>query len=58
MGEISYDEFVFKATVATRNLVKRQLTWLRRFSGIKRIIDFQAREDLYEVAADLKVMLG
>ena len=58
MGEISYDEFVFKATVATRNLVKRQLTWLKRFSGIKRIIDFQAQEDLYEVAADLKVMLG
>ena len=58
MGEISYDEFVFKAIVATRNLIKRQLTWLKRFSGISRIIDFQAQEDLYEVAADLKVMLG
>ena len=57
-SEISYHEFVFKAIVATRNLVKRQLTWLNRFSGIERIIDFQAQEDLYEVAADLKVMLG
>ena len=58
MGEISYDEFVFKATVATRNLVKRQLTWLKRFTGITRIIDFQAQEDIYEVAGDLKVLLG
>ena len=58
MGEISYDEFVFKAIVATRNLVKRQLTWLKRFSGIKKIVDLQSQEDSYELAANLKVMLG
>ncbi len=57
IGEISYDEFVFKAIVATRNLVKRQMTWLKRFSGIKKIINLQAEEDLYEVAAEVKATL-
>ena len=57
MGEISYDEFVFKTIVATRNLVKRQMTWLKRFSGIKKIINLQAQEDLYEVAAEVKATL-
>ena len=57
MGEISYDEFVFKAIVATRNLVKRQMTWLKRFSGIKKIINLQTQEDFFEVAAGVKEML-
>ena len=57
MGEISYDEFVFKAIVATRNLVKRQITWLKRFSGIKKIINLQTQEDFFEVAAGVKEML-
>jgi len=28
-GNLSYDEMVFRGVVATRNLAKRQLTWLR-----------------------------
>ena len=57
MGEMTHDEFVFKAIVATRNLVKRQITWLKRFSGTKKIIDLRAQENFYEVAADVKAML-
>jgi len=29
-GETEYDEFVFKGIVATRQLAKRQITWLRK----------------------------
>jgi tRNA dimethylallyltransferase len=32
-GEISFDEMCLKATAATRQLAKRQLTWLRQESG-------------------------
>ena len=28
-GDISYDEMVFKGICATRQLAKRQITWLR-----------------------------
>lgn len=31
-GEISYDEMVTRAIAATRQLAKRQLTWLRQFA--------------------------
>lgn len=33
-GQLSYDEMRFKGVVATRQLAKRQLTWLRRWPGI------------------------
>jgi len=33
-GRISYDSMVEKATAATRQLAKRQLTWLRNQSGL------------------------
>ena len=32
-GDISHDEMCFKAVAATRQLAKRQLTWLRQESG-------------------------
>ncbi|QIW09946.1 tRNA (adenosine(37)-N6)-dimethylallyltransferase MiaA [Francisella sp. LA112445] len=32
-GDISYDEFVKKGIVATRQLAKRQLTWIRNWQG-------------------------
>ena len=57
MGEMSHDEFVFKAIVATRNVVKRQITWLKRFSGTEKIIDLRAQEDFHKVSADVKAML-
>lgn len=34
-GEYNYDEMVYKAIVATRQLAKRQLTWLRSLPEIK-----------------------
>ncbi len=33
-GEISYDEMVFRGICATRQLAKRQMTWLRGWQGI------------------------
>lgn len=33
-GQLSYDEMRFKGVVATRQLAKRQLTWLRRWPGV------------------------
>ncbi len=33
-GEYTYDEMLFKGIVATRQLAKRQLTWLRGWQGL------------------------
>jgi len=33
-GELTYDEMVFKGVVATRQLAKRQITWLRSWSDL------------------------
>lgn len=41
-GEVSYDEMVFKGICATRQLAKRQITWLR---GWKRSIDWIKSDD-------------
>lgn len=32
-GEISYDEMVYRGVCATRQLAKRQMTWLRGWEG-------------------------
>ncbi|MEY8204598.1 MAG: tRNA (adenosine(37)-N6)-dimethylallyltransferase MiaA [Bermanella sp.] len=36
-GELDYDEMVFKGVVATRQLAKRQMTWLRSWSDLHRL---------------------
>lgn len=36
-GEISYDEMVYKGICATRQLAKRQLTWLRGWKGVHQL---------------------
>ncbi len=36
-GEISYDEMIDKAIVATRQLAKRQLTWLRSWPDLQEL---------------------
>ncbi|AFJ48631.1 tRNA (adenosine(37)-N6)-dimethylallyltransferase MiaA [Shimwellia blattae] len=33
-GEISYDEMVYRGICATRQLAKRQITWLRGWNGV------------------------
>lgn len=40
-GDISYDEFVKKGIVATRQLAKRQLTWIRNWQGAIKIIEME-----------------
>ena len=34
-GEISYDEMVYRGVCATRQLAKRQVTWLRGWEGVR-----------------------
>ncbi|MBV1876208.1 MAG: tRNA (adenosine(37)-N6)-dimethylallyltransferase MiaA [Pseudomonadales bacterium] len=36
-GQISYDSMIEKAIIATRQLAKRQYTWLRSWAGLKKI---------------------
>ncbi|XPE49190.1 hypothetical protein ACNKHL_26155 [Shigella flexneri] len=36
-GEISYDEMVYRGVCATRQLAKRQITWLRGWEGVHRL---------------------
>ncbi len=38
-GEIDYDAMVEKSTIATRQLAKRQLTWLRSWPGLHSLSD-------------------
>ena len=33
-GNLSLDEMVFRAVTATRQLAKRQMTWLRSWKGV------------------------
>lgn len=40
-GDISYDEFVKKGVVATRQLAKRQLTWIRNWQSEIRLIEME-----------------
>jgi len=36
-GELEYDEMVFRGIVATRQLAKRQVTWLRGWQGLQQL---------------------
>lgn len=40
-GDISYDEFVNKGIVATRQLAKRQLTWIRNWQHQIKLIEME-----------------
>ncbi|VAW45256.1 tRNA dimethylallyltransferase [hydrothermal vent metagenome] len=44
MGEYDYDMFVHKGLVATRQLAKRQLTWLRKESDLIKIDPYQTTQ--------------
>lgn len=53
-GEYDYETFVEKGLVATRQLAKRQLTWLRKEEGMTKIDPFQStREERLQVVSDL-----
>ncbi|WNV03932.1 tRNA (adenosine(37)-N6)-dimethylallyltransferase MiaA [Candidatus Methylospira mobilis] len=52
-GECSYDEFVERAIIATRQFAKRQLTWLRREAG-QLSYDAEADKIAARVLSDVK----
>ncbi len=56
-GEYDYDTFVYKSLVATRQLAKRQLTWLRKEADLIKIDPYQtsSKERLERVLEVLKV---
>lgn len=47
-GELSYEEMLFRGVVATRNLAKRQLTWLRGWPELN-ILPFGEQKNLHKV---------
>jgi len=53
-GEYDYDTFVEKGLVATRQLAKRQLTWLRKEENLLIIDPFKtSRQERLKIVADL-----
>ena len=42
-GELDYDVMVEKSIIATRQLAKRQLTWLRSWDNLKGLPDSSAK---------------
>ena len=67
-GEYDYDEMLFKGVVATRQLAKRQLTWLRGWQGLNwiyttgqqhalsklELVDFMLEKALIVISKHLK----
>ena len=53
-GEYDYETFVEKGIIATRQLAKRQMTWLRKEADLNAIDPFQtSREARLKIVADL-----
>lgn len=48
-GEISYDDMVYRGICATRQLAKRQLTWLRGWEGVHWLDSEQPEQSLKAV---------
>ena len=48
-GEISYDEMVYRGVCATRQLAKRQITWLRGWKGVHWLDSEKPQQALNEV---------
>ena len=48
-GDISYEEFMRKGIVATRQLAKRQLTWLRNWKSDILFVDMEDDEKIDKV---------
>lgn len=47
-GEITYDEFIAKGVAATRQLAKRQMTWMRSMPDLLTIDPFS--EDAFGIS--------
>ncbi|WP_395167690.1 tRNA (adenosine(37)-N6)-dimethylallyltransferase MiaA [Francisella salimarina] len=48
-GDISYEEFVKKGIVATRQLAKRQLTWIRNWQDEIKLIEMESQNKEQQV---------
>ncbi|MTD41260.1 tRNA (adenosine(37)-N6)-dimethylallyltransferase MiaA [Erwinia sp. CPCC 100877] len=48
-GEIAYDEMVYRGVCATRQLAKRQMTWLRGWDGVEWLDSDNPRQSLQRV---------
>lgn len=57
-GEISYDEMVFRGVCATRQLAKRQITWLRGWQDIHWLDSYQPEHSLAAIAQVISASLG
>ncbi|RUT64581.1 tRNA (adenosine(37)-N6)-dimethylallyltransferase MiaA (plasmid) [Morganella morganii] len=53
-GEISYDDMVYRGICATRQLAKRQLTWLRGWEGVHWLDSGQPEQSLKAVMQVLR----
>jgi tRNA dimethylallyltransferase len=52
-GRLDYDEMVFRGVVATRQLAKRQLTWLKSWSDMHTLSIGNAKENLQRILNSL-----
>jgi len=52
-GDIDYDEMVFRGVAATRQLAKRQLTWLRSWQNVTWLESGNLEENLQRVLSSL-----
>jgi len=53
-GEIDYDEMVEKSIIATRQLAKRQMTWLRSWRDLQEFEDSSTSEDPDALAKSIR----
>ena len=51
-GEISYEEMIDKAVNATRQLAKRQMTWLKKWKDLEWL-----SQDMYESVKRIRTIL-
>ncbi|MDU7370502.1 MAG: tRNA (adenosine(37)-N6)-dimethylallyltransferase MiaA [Klebsiella michiganensis] len=56
-GEIPYDEMVYRGVCATRQLAKRQVTWLRGWEGIHWLDSEQPEQAFNKVGSEYKTSI-
>ena len=52
-GELTLDEAVERGVIATRQLAKRQFTWLRSWNDLHWINTQQSSDEVYEIYVNL-----
>jgi tRNA dimethylallyltransferase len=52
-GRLDYEEMIFRGVVATRQLAKRQLTWLKSWSDMHTLSIGNAKENLQRILNSL-----